>query len=72
MPIGRKKNSPNLGSQSLTAGSYRPILLYAALRPSQKIRVVKSAFVWPEKPFRAVSDVHTPRFERVAYFPIRT
>ena len=24
MPIGRKKNSPNLGSQSLTAGSYRP------------------------------------------------
>ena len=24
MPIGRKKKSPNLGSQSLTAGSYRP------------------------------------------------
>ena len=32
MPIGRKKKSPNLGSQSLTAGSYRPTPAPQALK----------------------------------------
>ena len=32
MPIGCKKKSPNLGSQSLTAGSYRPINMPASRR----------------------------------------
>ena len=41
MPIGRKKKSPSLGSQSITAGSYRPTRSRSELVDFPRIRSVQ-------------------------------